>query len=183
MWSPPHWLSSQHTIRTFPFSLLGQVVVEKFLAAAIYECSNEISVVIFLYTFMWLILALWIINACQIHQDKGFQGQPQTFLHTSCIIDNLFTSGDTFSPVDLGLASLMVKALLSAFLAHMKTMIYPCRSQICLKTLPFFVYQSTNVIIFISPLPACSAYTPGKNSNLWMLLAFIVDNNALHSPK
>lgn len=80
----------------------------------------------------------------------------------------------------------MVKALLSAFLAHMKIMLYPCQSQICLKTLPFFVYiwmmeKSTSLIIFISALPVCSAYTPGENSNLWMFLAFIVENNALHS--
>lgn len=87
-----------------------------------------------------------------------------------------------------GALLLMVKALLSAFLAHMKAMIYPCRSQICLKTLPFFVYiwmmeKSVSVIIFINTLPACSACTPGKNSNLWMFLAFIVENNALHSSK
>jgi hypothetical protein len=65
------------SIFTFGASSCGN-----FLAAAIYECSNEIFVII-IYTFMWLVLALWVINSCQINQDKDFQGQPQTFLDTS----------------------------------------------------------------------------------------------------
>jgi hypothetical protein len=93
---------------------------------------------------MWLAVALWIINACQIHEDKDFQGQPQTFLDTSYIVDNLSTLGVTFSPVDLGLASRCIiidgKSIVFCSLGTYENNDFPCQSQICLKTLPFFVY-------------------------------------------
>jgi hypothetical protein len=69
--------------QSIPIFTFGASYCGNFLAAAIYECSNEMFVVIIIYTFMWLVLALWVINSCQINQDKDFQGQPQTFLDTS----------------------------------------------------------------------------------------------------